>query len=194
MIFFPTSDRPCRSRGRQIGGERPTVEQARGLEGARDASLNGAVGGKPVQPTTVQSDDAAIGPIGAAQQPKKGRLAGAVGADHAIDLALVDGKIDGVDGADAAERLAGAFDLEKPAHRRADFIATQRTSASSALMKPPGIRMITRTKIRPAISRPMPEDRFNRSGIPTMKALPSRGPSTRPAPPTLNATNITKPT
>ena len=106
MIFFPASDRPCRRRGRQIGGERPTVKQARGLEGARDASLNSAVGGKPIQPTTLQSDDAAIGSIGAAQQPKKGRLTGAIGTDHAIKLALVDGKIDGVDGADAAERFA----------------------------------------------------------------------------------------
>src|SRR6185312_8118790 len=173
--------------------ERPTEEQSRGLEGTSHTLLNGTMGRKAVKTLPAQFDRAAVRTVSTAQEAEQSGFARTVRAYEAANLSFSELDIHPVHGADAAERFARSFNLKELCHRRTERLAAAIT-ASIALMKPPGITMITTTKMMPASSSPMPEDRFSRSGVPTMNALPSKGPSTRPAPPTLNATNMTKPT
>src|SRR5207245_9033130 len=74
------------------------------------------------------------------QQVETGRLAGAVGADQADDLALVDGEVDAVDGGQATEEPGEITGLEErhevrppgSAWARRRFATTEAPRASAA--------------------------------------------------------------
>ena len=92
--------------GRHLG-EQPDV-----LEGARDARLRDLVHRGRLVRRAAQHEGAAVGRVQAGDDVEEGGLAGAVGADQAVDLARIDGDADVGQGLQAAEALGHAIDLE----------------------------------------------------------------------------------
>jgi hypothetical protein len=100
-------------------GEQPDV-----LEGARDAGLGHLVHRGRGVGLAAELEAAAVGRVQAGDHVEEGGLAGAVGADQAVDLALVDGDADVRQGLQAAEALVDALaprDDVAHAHRGSSF-------------------------------------------------------------------------
>ena len=91
------------------------AEEGEVLEGSADAEIGDAVGRRPQQRAALEEDVALVRGVEAAEAIEKGGLAGAVGADQADDLPLVDVEGDAVESDDAAETQAHAVDPEKGA-------------------------------------------------------------------------------
>ena len=106
------------------------------LEGARDAAAGDAVGPQAGDLAAVEEDAAGVGRLEAGDQVEQRRLAGAVGADDAEDLALVDIEGDVGVGGEAAEALGHAFDVEQQAHVR--LPPRRRMRSSNRLRMPRG--------------------------------------------------------
>jgi hypothetical protein len=87
-------------------------EQADVLEGARDAGLGDLVHGGRLVGRAAQHEAAGVGRVQAGDDVEEGGLAGAVGADQAVDLAGVDRDADVRQRLQAAEALGDAVDLE----------------------------------------------------------------------------------
>ena len=88
-------------------GEQPDV-----LEGARDARLGHLVHRAGLVGLAAELEAAAVGDVQAGDDVEEGGLAGAVGADQAVDLAALDGDAHVGQRLQAAETLADAGDLE----------------------------------------------------------------------------------
>ena len=74
------------------------AEQQIRLEGAEQSAPRTCAGGKPGDVRAVEADGAGIGAIEARDQAEQRRLAGAVGADQAVDGIRRDGNGDVVGG------------------------------------------------------------------------------------------------
>ena len=83
-------------------------------------------GGSPAMLSPLEQDLARVRPVDAGDEVEDRRLAGAVRADHADDLALVDVQVEPVDDAQAAERLRHAPELEQRASRPSDDLHARR--------------------------------------------------------------------
>ena len=92
---------------------RHVLEERGELEGAHQPALDDLMRLKPVMSSPPKTDGAGRRPQEAGQQIEAGRLAGAVRADEADDLALVDGEVDVVDGGESAEVLGEVTRFEK---------------------------------------------------------------------------------
>ena len=75
---------------------------------------------------SLECDAAAIGRIDAVDAIEHGRLAGAVGADEAKDLAVVHGEVQAAHGLHAAKALADADNFEQGRHSSSLRIRGQR--------------------------------------------------------------------
>ena len=87
------------------------------LERARDAPAHDLVRRRAEQALAVERDLARLGPVEARDDVEGGRLAGAVGADQAGDLALLHRERDVVEGDDAAEAARDVAELEERRHQ-----------------------------------------------------------------------------
>jgi hypothetical protein len=88
-------------------------EEPQRLERARDAELGDPVRLEPDDVPPVEEDVAAVGRVDPGDEVEERRLPGAVGADHAHDLALVDPEVEPVDHLQPSEGLAHALELEQ---------------------------------------------------------------------------------
>jgi hypothetical protein len=71
------------------------------------------MGGKTIDPRTVEPDAAVCRPLQPDDDLQEGALAGSVRADDGDDVAVVDPERDAVDGREAAEALRDPVDLEE---------------------------------------------------------------------------------
>ena len=90
------------------------LKQADVLEGAGDARPLHADWIVPVDPTTGQTDFAFAGRIDAGDEIEDGRLSGAVGADQAEQVPLVEGQVKAGDRREPAEPLADLGQFSRP--------------------------------------------------------------------------------
>jgi hypothetical protein len=90
--------------------EREPAERARDLERAANAEIDDAIWRLPGDLAPLEPDRAGIGRERAGEHVEDRALAGAVGADQADDLALLDSERHAVDGGEAAEALGEALD------------------------------------------------------------------------------------
>src|SRR4051794_29808914 len=97
----------------------------------------------------VEGETTALGGVDAGQDVEERRLAGAIGADEAIDLAARNGEGNIVERLHAAEALRHAARLEECAHAARTVSSRLRTAEGS---KPAGRKSITRTSASPKIS------------------------------------------
>src|SRR5579883_2668400 len=93
-------------------------EWLRHLEGAVDAEMDDTVRGEAADLAPFEAHPSAIGRIKAGDDIDAGRLAGAVGADEAEDLAWLQMEGQPVQRAEAAEALDEPLDLEQRRHLR----------------------------------------------------------------------------
>ena len=93
------------------GGEQTDI-----LERSRDAGLDDVTGLLVLDLLAVEEDLAAVHMVHAGEHIEDGGLAGAVGADDADDLALVDVKFHVFHGHQAAEGLGNAFYFQQCHH------------------------------------------------------------------------------
>ena len=103
----------------QVLQDGETHEQARELEGAPDAEVEHAVGRSVGDLVAAIAHGALLDALIAGDDIEERRLAGSVGADQAVDLALVDLQVTLRQGRDAAVVLADALDLDEVRHRAA---------------------------------------------------------------------------
>ncbi len=87
-------------------------EQADVLKRARNAGLGHFVNGRGPVGFAGQFETAAVGCVEAGEDIEEGGLAGAIGADQAIDLAALDGDAHLAQGLQAAEALGNAGNFE----------------------------------------------------------------------------------
>src|SRR4030095_9034502 len=121
------------------------------------------------------------------------RLARAVGADDADDLAGADRHADAVDGLDGAVRLLHVLDFEEGRHLAPPF-----RKRSPIDRMPPGSHTISTTTAMPKNTRYHFCMNFNASmllarrssGSRMMMMVPITGPKNRPEPPTITASSI----
>ena len=105
-------------------------EQADVLEGAGDAGLGHFVHRRRLVGLAGQLEGAAVGRVQAGHHVEEGGLAGAVGADQAVDLAALDGDADVGQGLQAAEALGDAGDLENIAVIAGSYLPTTGVGAA----------------------------------------------------------------
>src|SRR5439155_5785577 len=98
--------------------QREAAERAWDLEGAADAEVDDPMRRLAGDLASGEPDRAAGGRQRPGDYVEDGALAGAVGADQAQDLALVDLERHGVDGGEATEPLGQALDLQQGARSR----------------------------------------------------------------------------
>jgi hypothetical protein len=108
-------------------------EQARDLVGARDARARDAVRGQARELAPVERDAARVGAVVAADDVDQRRLARAVGAEHAEDLAFAHVEVDAVERAHAANALRTPRTTRSGRRRRAAWSAAR--SAHSRLRR-----------------------------------------------------------
>ena len=121
--------RPAERRRHHVLLHGHVQEQPQRLERARDAALRDHVRRQSEQRGPVEEDLAAVGAVDAGDQVEERRLAGAVRADHADDLALVDVQVEPVDHLQAAEGLRDPLQLED-AEAAAQTISTLEVPSS----------------------------------------------------------------
>src|SRR5277367_689201 len=93
-------------------------EDAAVLKGPSESEGGDSLGAHSLDRPAVEPDRAGVGAIESADEVEGGRLAGAVGADHADEFALVDMKIEALDRGDAAETPRQSLNFEQAVHRR----------------------------------------------------------------------------
>src|SRR5581483_227912 len=98
---------------------------------------------EPEERTALEDDVSPVGAKDAGHEVEQGRLAGAVRADHADDLAPVDVEIELGDDAEAAERLVDGAQLE-------ERLAHQTTSTRVVPNRPSGRPAIRTIRIAPS--------------------------------------------
>ncbi len=96
----------------EVVDDRRLVEQARRLKGAADPELRHPVGPEARHVPALKHDAPGSRTVKAADQVEEGRLAGAVGTDDGVDLALLEGGGDLLDGRQPAEPLGERLDLK----------------------------------------------------------------------------------
>jgi hypothetical protein len=117
-------------------GRRHAGEGACHLEGARDADARATLGRQPVHRLVVEPDLARRRRVEAGDAVEQRRLARAVGADQADDLAALHAEGHVVVGHQAAEALGHVADVEQ-AHRASAFAARRaRQDAASSCAQP----------------------------------------------------------
>ena len=100
-------------RGHDVLLDAHVQEQPERLERARDAAVRDLVRREPDDALAVEQDVAGVGLVDAGDEVEERRLAGAVRADDAHDLALVHLQVQIVDALEPAERLAHPLELEQ---------------------------------------------------------------------------------
>src|SRR6266850_2190049 len=147
-------------------GERPVV-----LEGSHHAARSDAVRRQAEDRLAGEAHLAARRRIGAGDDVEGGRLAGAVRADHAEDLAFVDLEVERRHGSEPAEALRQLLDLENRSHMP---------------IKPPGWKRIAATTSTPNTSAWWcPTSGESQNGSRNSSVAPITAPAWRPAPPTI---------
>jgi hypothetical protein len=99
-------------RDQEVVEHRHAAERARDLEAARDAEPHALVSGQPRHVPALEHHGAAVAPQRARDAVDHGGLAGAVRADQAQALAMVDMQAHGIQRDEAAEPLAERRHLE----------------------------------------------------------------------------------
>src|SRR5882672_3614887 len=147
-------------------GERPVM-----LEGAHHAARGDAVRRQAEDRLAGEAHLAARRRIGAGDDVEGGRLAGAVRADHAEDLAFVDLEVERGHGGEPAEALGQLLDLENRSHMPT---------------RPPGWKRIAATTSTPNTSAWWcPTSGESQNGSRNSSTAPITAPAWRPAPPTI---------
>src|SRR6185369_4805963 len=95
----------------QVLGQGQAAERPRQLEAAGEPKPRALVRGHPVHRRAVEAYAALLVVQGAADAVHQGRLAGAIGADQAEPLALLDLEIDVLQRHEPAEALADLLDV-----------------------------------------------------------------------------------
>src|SRR6185295_12640024 len=93
--------------------DRHVQKETQRLECAGDSALGDLVRGDTDEILPVELDFARVGPVDAGDEIEERRLAGAVRADHADDLVLLDDEIEVRDHSKPAEGLVDASELEQ---------------------------------------------------------------------------------
>src|SRR6185437_16701626 len=120
---------------------------------------------------------------------EKRRLARAVRADHADDLAGVHCERHAIDGLDCAVRFANIHDAQeiRAARHRSVPLCAKRAGIDRM---PPGSQIISATMAKPNTARYQFCMKRSHSGSSTMTTVPRMGPKNRPEPPTITASSI----
>src|SRR6266581_985889 len=148
---------PERGHREHVFENRHLPEDARDLERPRDALAEDLVGLEAGEVLSVVDHLAAVGLEEARQEVERRRLARAVGADEAGDLAAGDGEAAAVDRPDPAEGLLQIAGLEgdRVGARSLQWTMPLRTQPRSMAspMRPRGMKRATRTMKRPYTMR-----------------------------------------